>query len=75
MCELWWTDLSTCDVSASPEVVICQRHANKMIRLLDNGPEIRIRCSGWSRQLCVKIKMMFLMGSGPRTHMSSSRKV
>ena len=56
MCELWWMDLITCDVSASMEVVICQIHAKEMIRLLDDGLEIRIRCGGRSRRLYVKNK-------------------
>ena len=60
MCELWWMDLTTCDVSASLEVVICQIHAKEMIRLSDDGPEICIRCSGRSRWLYAIIKMMFL---------------
>ena len=66
-------DLTTCDVRASMEVVICQIHEKEMIHLPDDGPEIRIRCGGRSRYLFVKIKMMFLMGNGPRTRMSSGR--
>ena len=27
MCDLWLMDLTTCDVSASSEAVICQMHA------------------------------------------------
>ena len=54
VCELWWMDLTTCDVSASPETVICQMHAKEIIRLSDDGLKIHIRCGGWSRQLCVK---------------------
>ena len=46
VCELWWTDLITCDVSASPEAVICQMHAKEMIHPPDNDPGIRIRCGG-----------------------------
>ena len=68
-------ELTTCDVSAIPEAVICQMHAKEIIRLQDNGLEIRKRCSGQSRQPCVKIKMMLLTGSGLRTRMSSGRKV
>ena len=56
MCELRWTELTTCDVSASLEALICQIHANKMIHFLDDGLEIRLRCGGRSRQLCVKIQ-------------------
>ena len=66
MCELWWKDLTTCDVSASLEVVICQIHAKEMIHLPDDGLDICIRCGGRSRQLHVtKIKMMFLNGQWP----------
>ena len=75
MCELWWTELTTGDVSASPEVVICQIHAKEMICISDGGPDIYIRCGGQSRQLCVEIKMMFLMGGVLRTCMSSGRQV
>ena len=49
MCELWWTDLTTCDVSASPEAVICQIHAKEMIHLSNDGLDIYIRCGGWIR--------------------------
>ena len=38
-----WT---TCDVSASPKAFICQMHVKEMIRPLDDGPEIHIRCGG-----------------------------
>ena len=47
-------DLTTCDVSASLEVVICQIHAREMIHISDDGLNTCIRCGGWSRQLCVK---------------------
>ena len=67
-------DLTTCDVSESPEVVICQMHAKEMIRPPDDGLTIHIRCGGWSRQLCVKIKMTCLTGGGPRTYMSGGRQ-
>ena len=56
MSKLWWMDLTTCDVSASPVVVICQMHAKEMIRPLDDGPGTHIRCGGWIRQLYAKIK-------------------
>ena len=53
--------MTTCDVSASLEAVICQIHEKEMICFPDDGPEIHIRCGGWSRRLYVtKIKMMFL---------------
>ena len=54
MCELWWMELTTCDVSASSEAVICQMNAKEMIHPLDVGMEICIRCSGWIRQLYAK---------------------
>ena len=67
---LQWIDLTTCDVSVSPGALICQIHAGKINRFVDNGLEIRVRCGGWSRQLYVtKIK-----GGGPRIRMSSGRK-
>ena len=53
MCELWWMDLTTCDVSASLGAVICQIHAREINHFLDNGPQICVRCGGWSRQLYV----------------------
>ena len=46
MCELWWMELTTCDVSASPGALICQIHARKINRFVENGPEIHIRCGG-----------------------------
>ena len=54
VCELWWMDLTTCGVSASLEAFICQMHAKEIICLPDDGLKIRIRCGGWSRELCVK---------------------
>ena len=51
VCELWWMDLTTCDVSASPKAVICQMHAKEMIYIPNDGMNIHIRCGGWSRQL------------------------
>ena len=61
VCVLRWTDLTTCDVSASSGALICQIHEKEMIHLLDDGLDICIRCGGRSRQLCIKkIKMMFL---------------
>ena len=56
MCELWWMELTTYDVSASLEAVICQMHAKEMIRPLGDGPDIHVRCGGWIRQLYVEIK-------------------
>ena len=46
VCVLWWTNLTTCDVSASPRVLICQIHARKINHFVDNGPKVRIRCGG-----------------------------
>ena len=43
VCELRWTELTTCDVHASLEAVICQIHAREIIRIPENGLEIRIR--------------------------------
>ena len=50
------TNLTTCDVSASLEVFICQMHAKEMIRPMGNCMGTRIRCGGWIRQLYAKIK-------------------
>ena len=47
-------DLTTCDMSASMDAVICQIHAKEMICSPSNGLEIRIRCGGWIRQLYAK---------------------
>ena len=45
MCELRWMDLTTCDVSASPRVVLCQIHARKINHFVDNGLKvIRVVC-------------------------------
>ena len=46
ICELKRTNLTTCDASASPGALICQIHARKMNRFVDNGPEIHVRCGG-----------------------------
>ena len=80
VCVLWWTDLTTYDVSASPATVLCQIHARKINHFVDNGPEICVRCGEWGRQLCVKIQNKSknehsLMGGGPKNHMSSGREV
>ena len=56
VCVLQWTDLTTYDLSANSGVVICQICTRKVNRFVDNGPEIRVRCGEWRRQLCVKIK-------------------
>ena len=46
VCVLQWIDLTTCDVSASLRVILCQIHARKINHFVDNGPEIRIMCGG-----------------------------
>ena len=56
MCELWWMDLTTCDVSACLEAVIFQMNAKEMIHPPDDGLGICIRCGGRIRQLYAKIK-------------------
>ena len=75
MCELWWTDLTTCDVSASLEAIICQMHATEMICPMGDGPETRVRCGGCIRQLYTKIKLCDFWGDGLGTRMSDGRKV
>ena len=67
MCELWWEDLTTCDVSASTEEVICEMHAKEMTRPPENGLEIHIRCGGWSRKLCVKNQNDVPYGQWPKS--------
>ena len=47
-------DLTTSDVSEISEVVIWIMHAKEMIRSLDDGPNIRIRCGGRIRWLYAK---------------------
>ena len=56
VCVLWWTNLTTCDVSASLGAFICQIHARKRNHFVDSGPEVRVRCGKWKRQLCVNIQ-------------------
>ena len=56
VCVLRWMALTTYDVSASPGALICQIHARKINHFVDNGPEVRVRCGGWRRQLCVKMQ-------------------
>ena len=53
---MWWMDLTTCDVSASPEAVVFQMHAKEMIRPPDDGSKTRVRCSEQIRELYVEIK-------------------
>ena len=50
VCVLRWTNLTTCDVSASPWTLICQIHGIKRKGFVDDGPDVRIRC-GEKRQL------------------------
>ena len=54
VCVLWWTNLTTCDVSASPRALTCQIRARKINCFVDSGPEVRVRYDEWKRQLCVK---------------------
>ena len=46
VCVLWWANLTTCDVSASPGALICQIHARKIKGFVDNGSIVHIRCGG-----------------------------
>ena len=50
VCVLRWTNLTTCDVSASPWTLICQIHGRKIKGVVDDGPYVRVRC-GEKRQL------------------------
>ena len=50
LCELWWTDWTTYDVSASPEAVKFQMHAKEMIFPSGGAPETHVRCGGWIRR-------------------------
>ena len=56
VCALWWTNLTTCDVSASPGALIYQIHARKRNYFVYSDLEIHVRCGGWKRELCVKIE-------------------
>ena len=56
MYELWWMDLTTCDVSAIWKGVMCQIHAKEMISPPGGGLGTRIWCGGQIRQLYAKIK-------------------
>ena len=56
MCELWWMELTTCDVSAILKAVMCQMHAKEMIHPLGRVLETRVRCSGRIRQLYAEVK-------------------
>ena len=49
MCELWWTDLTICDVSESLVAVMLKMHAKEMIHPSDDGTGTRIMCDGWIR--------------------------
>ena len=44
VCVLRWTDLTTCDVSASPGELICQIHARKIKGFVDDGLDVHVRC-------------------------------
>ena len=80
VCVLRWTDLTTCDVSTSPEAFICQICVRKINCFLDDGLDVRVRCGEWKRQLYVKnaklkLKLQSLMGNGPKIGMSCVREV
>ena len=63
MCVLWWTNLTTCDVSTSPEAFICQIYARKIKGFMDDGPDVRVRCSGKDNyKYKNKSKITFLNG-------------
>ena len=43
VCVLWWTDLTTYDVSESLGALLCQIHARKINHFVDSGPEVCVR--------------------------------
>ena len=55
LCELWWMDWTTFNVSASLEIVICQMYVKEMIRSLGSGLGTRVSCDGRIRQLYAEI--------------------
>ena len=64
--ELWWTHLTACDVSASLGALICQIHARKIKGFVDDGPDVRIRCSEKDNyKYKNKSKITFLNGQWP----------
>ena len=66
MCMLRWTELTTCDVSASPRELICQIHARKIKGFVDDGPDVCVRCSGKDNyKYKNKSKITFLNGWWP----------
>ena len=46
VCVLRWTDLTTCDVSTSTGTLICQIYVIKIKGFVDDGLDVRVRCSG-----------------------------
>ena len=44
MCVLWWTNLTTYDVSASPGALLCQIHVQKIMGFVDDGQDVHVRC-------------------------------
>ena len=67
VCVLQWTDLTTCDVSTSPEALICQIHARKIKGFVDNGLDVHVRCIGKDNyKYKNKSKITFLNGRWPK---------
>ena len=61
VCELQWTDLTTCNVSASPGALLCQIHIRKINGFGDDGPDVRVRCGGkYNYKYKNKSKITFL---------------
>ena len=76
VCVLRWMDLTTWNVSTSPEAFICQIHARKIKGFVDDGLDIRIRCVGKDNyKYKNKSKITFLNERWPKTHMSSDHEV
>ena len=66
MCVLWWTDLTTCDVSTSLRELICQIHARKIKGFVDNVPDVCVRFGGKDNyKYKNKSKITFLNGRWP----------
>ena len=65
VCVLQWTNLTTCDVSTSPEALICQIHARQIKGFVDDGPDVCVRCGGKDKYKN-KSKITFLNGRWPK---------
>ena len=66
VCVFWWTNLTTCDVSASLWTLIFQIHARKIKGFVDDGPDVRERCGGKDNyKYKNKSKITFLNGWWP----------